>query len=172
LRKEQFPEAISELQKAIELEPDEVMHVRAMGFAYLLKGEYNIAEEWFQKALKMDSDDPDTYDVLFELYVATGNLEEAEGMASKEKTFAKKPRNKICASFHETLVKLLSKKEYDETLNELLALMKQGEYFNLKDGDFRVIERAIDSHTLDPERTNVAKRLVQLVKGEIDPRDF
>lgn len=172
LAKEQFDEAIAEVQKAIQLEPDNVCNARAMGWAYLLKGEYDRAQEWHKKAIEMDPDAPETCCQFAELYTATGEFEDAEAMISQGKALSKKPREMIYSSFMETLVKVLSDKEYDQALNELLALMSQGKYFNLKGDDLRVLERAVENYTLDSGRKKLAQRLILLVKGEIEPSTF
>jgi len=172
LAKEQFDEAISEFQKAIELEPDEVSNAQAMACAYFLKGEYDRAQEWHKKAIEMDPDAPETYCQFAELYTATGDFGDAEAMISRGKALSKKPKQMIYSSFMETLVKVLSEKEYDQALNELLALMNQGKYFNLRGNDLRVLERTVENYTLDSGRKKLAQRLILLVKGEIEPSRF
>lgn len=168
----QFNQAISEFQKAMELDLDRVRSMRLLGWVYLLKGEHGKAQEWYEKAIKVDPDDPEIYHGLSTLYIDTSNLKAAADAASKAKELSRKPYDMIYSSVMETYTRILSKKDYDPALKELLSLMKQGKYFNLKGEDFRVLERSTDRYTLGPKRKHTAQRVILLAKGEMEPSNF
>jgi tetratricopeptide (TPR) repeat protein len=67
-------EALSMIQKAVELDPQNYAYLDSLGWAYFKLGKYNLAEEDLRKAVERNSTDATVHDHLGELYEKTGRL--------------------------------------------------------------------------------------------------
>ena len=76
-------EAITEMEKARELDPFSIIINVELGCPYLYSKQYDRAIEYFQKGLEMDSDFPFAHFALAEAYDQTGRYEQA--LAEHEK---------------------------------------------------------------------------------------
>lgn len=69
-----LPDALSMLQKAVQLDPQNYAYLDSLGWAYFKMGQYPLAEENLRKASERVSTDPTVHDHLGELYEKTGRL--------------------------------------------------------------------------------------------------
>ena len=69
-----LPDALSMLQKAVQLDPQNYAYLDSLGWAYFKMGQYPLAEENLRKASERVSSDPTVHDHLGELYEKTGRL--------------------------------------------------------------------------------------------------
>jgi tetratricopeptide (TPR) repeat protein len=67
-------EALTMIQKAVELDPQNYAYLDSLGWAYFKLGKYNLAEEDLRKAVERNSTDGTVHDHLGELYEKTGRL--------------------------------------------------------------------------------------------------
>jgi tetratricopeptide (TPR) repeat protein len=67
-------DALSMLQKAVQLEPQNYAYLDSLGWVYFKLGQYPMAEENLRKASERVSTDPTVHDHLGELYEKTGRL--------------------------------------------------------------------------------------------------
>src|SRR5262249_45368906 len=77
LREGKVDDAISELQKGLELEPNQEVACYDLGEAFLRKGDIPTAENMFEKALAINSEYAPAYNNLANLYAQTGRTREA-----------------------------------------------------------------------------------------------
>jgi tetratricopeptide (TPR) repeat protein len=70
-------EALSLLQKAVKLDPQNYAYLDTLGWAYFKRGKYDLAEADLRKAVERNSTDPTVHDHLGELYEKTGRLKQA-----------------------------------------------------------------------------------------------
>ena len=73
-----LPNAEQAYRKAAELQPGEIGHRRGLAQTLLTEGKYPEAIEEFQHLVQMDSDDPDNYLRLAEIYRQMQQLDKAE----------------------------------------------------------------------------------------------
>ena len=64
LEENKLEEAEAEFLKIIDLDAGEVMAYANLGIVYLRMGSFDKAEEWLQKAIKMQPEDPDVRLIL------------------------------------------------------------------------------------------------------------
>ena len=90
----EFNTAVSDYQKALEIEPNKRMSVMRLGQAYQRSGKFLEAVESYQKAQKMDESDALAFRLEAEVLLPLGRLDEAIGRyakaASLEKDAAKR----------------------------------------------------------------------------------
>jgi tetratricopeptide (TPR) repeat protein len=67
-------EALSFVQKAVQLDPQNYAYLDSLGWVYFKLGQYPLAEENLRKASERVSTDPTVHDHLGELYEKTGRL--------------------------------------------------------------------------------------------------
>lgn len=67
-------EAVSLIQKALDLEPQNGAYLDSIGWAYFKQGKYELAEENLLKAISRNGNDATLHDHLGELYHKTGRL--------------------------------------------------------------------------------------------------
>jgi tetratricopeptide (TPR) repeat protein len=67
-------DALTMLQKAVQLEPQNYAYLDSLGWVYFKLGQYPLAEENLRKASERVSTDPTVHDHLGELYEKTGRL--------------------------------------------------------------------------------------------------
>jgi serine/threonine protein kinase/tetratricopeptide (TPR) repeat protein len=77
LEKRMFPEAIGEIGKALELDPDYALAVNLLAYTYLEMGEFEKAAGYFRRYAELAPGDPNSYDSLGELAFRMGKLDEA-----------------------------------------------------------------------------------------------
>jgi tetratricopeptide (TPR) repeat protein len=67
-------EALTFIQKAVQLDPQNYAYLDSLGWVYFKLGQYPLAEENLRKASERVSTDPTVHDHLGELYEKTGRL--------------------------------------------------------------------------------------------------
>ncbi|MFT4111689.1 tetratricopeptide repeat protein [Silvibacterium sp.] len=67
-------EALSMIQKAVELDPQNYAYLDSLGWAYFKLGKYNQAEDDLRRAVSRNATDATVHDHLGELYEKTGRL--------------------------------------------------------------------------------------------------
>jgi tetratricopeptide (TPR) repeat protein len=72
-----LPEALTMIQKAVQLDPQNYAYLDSLGWAYFRLGQYDKAEQNLQDATERNSSEPTVHDHLGELYEKTGRLKEA-----------------------------------------------------------------------------------------------
>src|SRR6202012_3678095 len=72
-----LPEALTLIQKAVDLDPQNGAFLDSLGWAYYKSGQYMLAEENLHKAMERIATDPTVHDHLGEVYEKTGNLKMA-----------------------------------------------------------------------------------------------
>jgi serine/threonine protein kinase/Flp pilus assembly protein TadD len=75
---EKFPEAVSEFEEAIALDPNFGPAFNMLGYAYTRNGDYARAEEAFKHYVAANPGDPNPIDSIAELYLHQGQLDKAE----------------------------------------------------------------------------------------------
>jgi serine/threonine protein kinase/Flp pilus assembly protein TadD len=75
--RQMFPEALSELAKAIELDPKYGYAINQLAYVHALMGNYEKALGYFQRYAAVSPGDANPVDSLAELYVRMGNLDDA-----------------------------------------------------------------------------------------------
>jgi len=73
-----FSDAVSELEKAVSLDPDFGGALNMLGYSYAGMGDYRKAEAVFQRYISAYPGDPNPVDSLAELYVFIGRFDQAE----------------------------------------------------------------------------------------------
>jgi tetratricopeptide (TPR) repeat protein len=74
---EKLPEALTMIQEAVDLEPQNYAYLDSLGWAYFKTGQYQQAEDNLRKAISRMNTDPTVLDHLGEVYEKTGNLKMA-----------------------------------------------------------------------------------------------
>ena len=69
-----LPEALTMIQKAVELDPQNGAYLDSLGWVYFKSGQYALAEENLRKANERNNTDPTVHDHLGEVYEKTGKL--------------------------------------------------------------------------------------------------
>jgi predicted Zn-dependent protease len=67
-------EALGQIQKAVELDPQNYAFLDSLGWVYFKLGQYTEATVSLQKAVERSASDPTVHDHLGELYEKTGKL--------------------------------------------------------------------------------------------------
>lgn len=67
-------EALGQIKKAVELDPQNGAYLDSLGWAYFKLGNYDLAEENLRKAIERMPNDPTVQDHLGDLYQKTGRL--------------------------------------------------------------------------------------------------
>ena len=67
-------EALDQIRKAVELDPQNYAFLDSLGWVYFKLGQYPLATVNLQKAVERSSSDPTVHDHLGELYEKTGKL--------------------------------------------------------------------------------------------------
>ncbi|HEY0786237.1 MAG TPA: tetratricopeptide repeat protein [Acidobacteriaceae bacterium] len=70
-------EALSMLQKAVKLDPQQYAYLDSLGWAYFKLGQYQLAEGNLLKASQRNATEPTVHDHLGDLYEKTGRLKQA-----------------------------------------------------------------------------------------------
>ncbi|HEY0795209.1 MAG TPA: tetratricopeptide repeat protein [Acidisarcina sp.] len=73
-RGEKLPEALSLIQKAVQIEPQNYAYLDSLGWAYFKLGQYDKAEANLRSAMQRNSSEPTVHDHLGEVYEKTGRL--------------------------------------------------------------------------------------------------
>ncbi len=82
---DRLEDAIRELQKALEIEPEYGDALHALSMCYYHHGEVDRAIEVGEKLRRLEPDDPLVYTSLSMFYNAKGMIEKAEEMGGKAK---------------------------------------------------------------------------------------
>lgn len=72
-----LPEAMTMLQKALQLAPEDGAIVDSLGWAYYMMGDYTSALQYLEKALEMTPDDPSVNEHVGDVYAKLGRMPEA-----------------------------------------------------------------------------------------------
>jgi len=78
-----YPKAIAEYQRAVELAPDYAPAFNILGYAHRANGEYDQAEMAFKKYIALIPNDPNPYDSYAELLMKMGRFDESIAMYRK-----------------------------------------------------------------------------------------
>ena len=73
-RDERLPDALSMIQRAVKLDPQNYAYLDSLGWAYYKLGQYGLAEGNLVKASQRNATDPTVHDHLGDLYEKTGRL--------------------------------------------------------------------------------------------------
>jgi len=84
-----YDEAVEELNKALELDPDYGESLNMIAYAYTGKGDFENAIEYFKKYASIDPGDANPFDSIAELYFRMGRLDES--IAKYKKALEIKP---------------------------------------------------------------------------------
>jgi tetratricopeptide (TPR) repeat protein len=78
-----YPKAISEYQRSVEIAPDYAPAYNILGYAHRANGEYDKAEKAFKKYIALIPTDPNPYDSYAELLMKMGRFDESIAMYKK-----------------------------------------------------------------------------------------
>jgi tetratricopeptide (TPR) repeat protein len=78
-----YPKAIGEYQKSVELASDYAPAYNLLGYAHRANGEYDAAEKAFKKYIALIPNDPNPYDSYAELLMKMGRFDESIAMYRK-----------------------------------------------------------------------------------------
>lgn len=87
--RQEYPEAVAEYEKSIQINPAFSPPYNQMGYAYRSLGQYDQAEQAFKKYVELIPNDPNPYDSYAELLMKTGRFEES--IKSYEKALSVDP---------------------------------------------------------------------------------
>jgi Tfp pilus assembly protein PilF len=73
----QYPQAMTELMKAEQLDPENALILNNVGLAYFVRGKMNVAETKFRQAIKSKSDYSDAKNNLARVLLDSGRTDEA-----------------------------------------------------------------------------------------------
>lgn len=108
--KDGYQDAIPHLEKALKSAPTNADVLNLLGFTHRKTGKFDAAEDYYRKALGINSDHLGALNYLGQLYIETGRLEEAKKMLAR--------LDKAC---------FFGCKEYD-VLKEAVRTGKAGKY--------------------------------------------
>lgn len=87
-----LPDALTLIQKAVKLDPNNGAYLDSLGWVYFKMGQYTLAEVNLHKAVDRMSHDPTVHDHLGELYARTGRLKLAAAEWEKSlEAYSKSP---------------------------------------------------------------------------------
>lgn len=78
-----YPKAIAEYQKSVELAPDYAPAYNLLGYAHRQAGQFDEAEQAFKKYIELIPNDPNPYDSYAELLMKLGRFDESIAMYRK-----------------------------------------------------------------------------------------
>jgi len=127
--KKKLPEAVGELEKALELDPNYGRALELFAYVYMDMGEMGKATEYLKKYSAVSPGDADPYAVMGELYFHAGSLDEA--IASNREALKLKPNYGV-----------------DEWIAYIYAVK----------GDYREAQRAIDEYIRNAQSKGLQAR--------------
>ena len=115
LNQRRYPEALAELQKATELQPDNPHTLRLLGNAYAYNNDLGNAQETLELCLRLDPANPAAHFELAQVALARGDYELA--MDESQKTLELDPRNPRA---HEIVGMVLYRRGEEESAIDIL----------------------------------------------------
>jgi tetratricopeptide (TPR) repeat protein len=124
-----YPNAIEQLHRAIELAPNFAPAYNQLGYAYRFTRRFTEAEETFRKYTELIPDDPNPYDSFAELLLKMGRFDEA--IAQYEKALA------VDIHFSNSYSGIAAALMYQGKHAEALALLEKAETLARTDAELR-----------------------------------